>query len=182
MLDIETLGLKPGCVIMTIGCMLLKRDPIPDETFYIRVSIESSEKHGLKVEPQTLEWWNSRSKEARDELFSKELERVDLPEALDHLTEWFKKHNVKYVWAKDPDFDCSLLKAAYEACGKKIPWEYYSTRSVRTILDIADRFMNYMPVSRTVAHHALEDCKTQTYQVLGIMEKLSVYNFEGEFN
>ena len=47
--------------------------------------------------------------------------------------QWIKDNDVEYIWAKSPDFDCSILKYIYDLLDIKCPWNYNNQRCVRTI-------------------------------------------------
>ena len=69
MLDLETFGTRPGCVIRSIGAIVF--DPYSTqtgETFYCNVTREDQERLGLHVDPNTEAWWGRQTKDARDAL------------------------------------------------------------------------------------------------------------------
>jgi len=174
MIDIETLGLNPGCVICTIAACVIKPDIRDCDKFYVRVIIESCEEYGLKIEDKSLEWWGNQEEQAKNEIFNVTTDRYDLPTALDFLSKWLKEKKLEYVWAKDPDFDCAILGYAYKICGKKVPWEYYKTRSVRTLLDIAGRFLKVKVTKYENNHISIFDCINQTKEILPILDSLNL--------
>ena len=76
MIDIETLGISPNSVVMTIGAIKFNRiDDIKSieymDSFYCRVSKESCLKLGLEINKETEEWWEKQSEEAKYEIFKK---------------------------------------------------------------------------------------------------------------
>lgn len=127
-LDIETLGTKPGAVILEIGAccngagLTLKIDP---------------DSHCGKVELDTLQWWaNVPDMAARHNAFTTSVTRYALKDALLQLNEFIAKHNPDYFWGCSPDFDYRHLKHWYELYQVEIPWKYHQLRDVRTIRDL----------------------------------------------
>ena len=60
MVDLETLGRRAGCVIVSVGAV--KFDPKTgfvdtDNAFYKAITVESAMRYGLRVDPDTLRWW-----------------------------------------------------------------------------------------------------------------------------
>ena len=60
MIDLETLGVEPDSVIMTLGAV--KFDPFsdtePHTPLYLRVDVEEqSEKYNRTIDENTLAWW-----------------------------------------------------------------------------------------------------------------------------
>jgi DNA polymerase III epsilon subunit-like protein len=161
MIDLETLGTKPGCVILTIGACTLDLS----ENFYDKISVESSSEGFLmKKDLGTLEWWSNQDPAAMQEAFSgtKTLDSVLIEFGI-----WLNKigKGVK-VWGNGADFDLSILGAAYEACVRPIPWKPYSGRCYRTIKNlhkdvIPDAF-------RGIKHTALADAQFQALHLAKI--------------
>lgn len=56
MLDIETLGTRPGSVVFEIGCVLFDEHRIING-FEVIIDIENAKTWGLFEEPETLAWW-----------------------------------------------------------------------------------------------------------------------------
>ena len=59
MLDLETLGTRPDCVILTLGA--IKFDPFsekePGPGIHFRLDIEDQLAKGRTVDDSTIEWW-----------------------------------------------------------------------------------------------------------------------------
>lgn len=70
MFDIETLGKKRGCPVLSIAAVQfdLQTGNVGD-TFYERMSCDAALTYGLP-EISTLEWWDKQSSEARDAAFN----------------------------------------------------------------------------------------------------------------
>ena len=69
MIDLETLGVNPDSVVMTLGA--IKFNPFqneePHSPLYLRCDIEEqSEKLGRTIDDSTMEWWGKQPKEIQD--------------------------------------------------------------------------------------------------------------------
>ena len=126
MIDIETLGLEPGCAVLSIGAVEFGPDGLAD-TFERSISLESCEAAGLTIDAATLEWWLDQDESVQDVLVGGD----PLEEALEDFSDWFPIG--AKVWANAPSFDCSILEAAFEAVGMSEPWSFRDERCVRTL-------------------------------------------------
>jgi len=189
MIDIETMGMPPDGVILSIGavafdvgtgeCVGVERtgahhptEPAPvisaAAEFYAAIDPRSCQLRGLRFDADTVEWWFHQEQEAIDAWLK--AERRSLWKALEALSTWFAAHRPKAVWANSPQFDLSILRTAYEQCGIPVPWHYRMERCLRTYLHAA-RMAGYPKNRRSEAveaaslgctkHHALHDCMRQ---------------------
>lgn len=129
MVDIETLGLEPGSVILSIGAVTFDVDGIHDN-WYLSVDLESCQDHGLEIDASTLDWWLSQDDSVQTVLTGGE----DLPEALEQLSRFYG--TAQEVWAFSPSFDVAHLDHAYDAVGIVPPWSYKETRDCRTLASL----------------------------------------------
>lgn len=169
MIDIETLGTKPGSLILSVGGCAFDDEQGVFGEFYYNVEPLSSLLAGFIVDPDTVRFWNGQSPETKAILFNKP---VSIAKVLNELAIYI--HPEDYVWAKGPDFDLVLLQTAYEKLGEKIPWRFRNTRDVRTILDVGHRMgilANELYPPHPQKHSALEDAKYQANQVITVFNK-----------
>ena len=80
MIDLETLGVEPDSVIITLGAV--KFDPYsdaePNHGLYLRCDVEEqSEKYSRSIDDNTLAWWSRQKQEIQDEAFG-DHERVNM--------------------------------------------------------------------------------------------------------
>lgn len=167
MTDIETLGTKPGSIILSIGAVAFGRHGLAAE-FYTPILETSCRHHGLTADESTLNWWAQQSQEARDAAFN-DPAAVALDYALQRFHEWYTDQQFKRVWCHGATFDVPLLEAAYRAIGQTPPWAYNEARCTRTLYDLAgispDR-------SKGVHHNALNDAKVQADAAVAAINKL----------
>ena len=176
MLDLETLGTKPGSVILSIGAVLF--DPKTGElgeTFYSVISIKDSLSHNLHVEPSTQAWWDKQSDEAKTVLTEAQApEATPLAVVLNNFKHWVQDHTIekqnRLIWGNGASFDVPLLEAAYEAVGLTPPWNYWGSMCFRTMKNL---YRDVVPPPREGTHHnALDDAKHQAqHLILILMER-----------
>ena len=164
MLDLETLSSTAPGVILSVGAVEFNQQGLGKD-FYYRVDVGSSLLHGLKVDYNTVAWWNEQSEEAKEAAFY-----YSGAVPLERVLYWFSKFVDKdtLLWAKGPDFDCVMLHAAYTAFGMKIPWSYRNTRDVRTMLALS----GVKEMKGPGEHNALFDARMQAQAVVKAYEVL----------
>lgn len=87
MIDLETLGVEPDSVVMTLGA--IKFDPFsdtePHSGLYLRCDVEEqSEQLGRSIDENTLAWWSKQSQAIQDEAFG-DHDRVNMDELTKQL-------------------------------------------------------------------------------------------------
>lgn len=162
MVDLETLGKKPGCVISTIGAVRFSATGIHHE-FYTSIDAQSCVDVGLTMDVSTVLWWMKQSDDARKELTDPRRLPMPLVEALTAFTEWVGSNPV--IWGNGATFDNTILAAAYDACGMHAPWEFWNDACYRT----ARRMFPGIDRPRPgIAHHALYDARAQAEHLIEI--------------
>lgn len=153
MIDIETAGIKPGCVILSIGGYVV--GPHKQQQFYIKIDPQSCRDAGLSVSAQTMAWWKKQNQVVRDEAFSGE---TSIHDALLHLADYLTLLGEFRIWGNGASFDVPILEAAYEACGIKVPWKYHQSMCYRTMKNLYPHIK--APINE-MKHSALEDARVQ---------------------
>ena len=169
MVDLETLGKRAGCVIVSVGAV--KFDPKTgfvdvDNSFYKAITVESAMRYGLTVDPDTLRWWMRQSKEAQ--FVFNDPAATSLQAALVEFAEWVDEEgeydNVK-MWGNGASFDNPILAAAFEAVDIIQPWQFWNDRCYRTKKAEAKA----VPFNRVgLAHNALDDAVSQAHHLCQI--------------
>ena len=159
MVDIETMGIKRNCVVLTIGASLF--DPLgigPLYDFYTRVDIDQQISMGRTVDTSTVDWWNKQDKSVFNEAFDP-TDRVGVEHAIQQLSDFLADADA--VWSQGPTFDMIILEDLYAQISKKVPWRYSKVRDSRTLFAA----MGDPRTGRVDAHNALADCH---YQITGV--------------
>lgn len=165
MVDLETLGRRAGCSILSIGATYFDEAGVEGE-FYAVVSQESCEKAGLHTDPETLAWWEEQSPEAREVLEISKNSGMLLADALDLFGVFMKGTK---VWGNGSDFDNAILYACYAAVGKEVPWKFWDSRCYRTLKGL---FPSVKLVRQGTYHNALSDAISQATHASEILRAM----------
>ena len=172
MIDIETLSTEFDAVILSIAAVRfdLKTGDRSSEDLYIRIDKQSCADVGLKIDPDTIDWWLNQEDKARQE-FLKNDDRSALKEALKDLSNFILETDK--VWSNGATFDLVILRSAYKACKLKLPWEFYNERDVRTLSDLIPTIKENEPFVGT-KHNPLFDCMNQIKYCSKVYQQLNV--------
>lgn len=172
MLDLETLGVAPGCKVLSIGAVEFGTGGLGAE-FYSEVDRLSQP--GLVENPATLKWWESQPAEVRDRLFTNTTRKPTMRQALEGFNEWLGRLGQPkdlVVWGNGADFDQPILLAAYATIETAQAWGTYNNRCYRTLKDLAPQVKL---VRQGAKHNALDDAKTQAEHAIRLMKELKVW-------
>lgn len=171
MIDIETLGTRPGCSILSIGAVEFDSVTLGKE-FYTNIDPASCAELGLTEDSRTVTWWSEQSEEARAALTSPTpINATDALIAFASAFDW----RGKQVWCNGAAFDFPILEAALYTIGLPTPWKFWDANDFRTLKNLvgkkvmADIRAN---VGSYVAHNALDDAKDQALCTIGILNYL----------
>jgi hypothetical protein len=172
MIDLETLSTRPDCVILSIGAVLF--DPHKEgvvERLDIRPDVDEQIALGRYIEPATIDWWATQSKEAREEAFSEE-GRIPFRDAIEQVRKF--GWNRRAVWANGSCFDIIIIENCLRQLEMPIPWEYWKARDTRTLYEIAD--VSLKDGGHVTSHKAVEDAERQAIVVQQAYRKLKLFN------
>lgn len=173
MVDLETLGQRPGCAILSIGARAF--DPATGElgqAFHAVVSTASCLDLGLVEDPETIDWWGRQSDEARTLLARAADSETDLVTALEAFAAWVRDlcavGQVR-VWGNGADFDNAILAHLYVRVGQGLPWQFWNNRCYRTLKNL----IRLPEAAREgVYHDALDDATHQARHALKLLAAL----------
>lgn len=165
MVDLETLGTEPGCVIVSISAVQFDMETGETGKLYNRfISVEDSVERGLVIEPSTTVWWLSQSTEAITKLSEgiKAGKNTKLSSALTDFNSWmlFTLGRDFEIWGNSNRFEFGILEAAYKAVNIKPYWNHRNERDVRTLVSLAPEIKEGT-VFEGVKHDGIDDCKHQ---------------------
>jgi hypothetical protein len=174
MVDLETLGRRAGCSILSIGVVAFCPDSgkLGDE-LYIVVQRKSCVEAGLHEDDDTLRWWAGQTEAARQVLIDAETSKkaVPLDKALEQLSAFITHHGGKNakVWGNGADFDNAILTACYAAVKQTQPWDFWNNRCYRTLKSLVRG-----PKLQRVGtyHNALDDAKSQALHAIELLNCL----------
>lgn len=177
MLDLETLGTRPGSVILTIGAVAFSVENGVTDSYYESIDREDSEKYGLRVCPNTQAWWMDQSQQSIDAAFSG---LADLESTLEGFRGWVANLPISEwrdvrLWGNGSDFDNSLLAEVYAVLSEDYgvpallqPWSFTGNRCYRTVKNL---FPGVTVPSVGTMHNALDDATYQANHLIAIAKQ-----------
>tara|TARA_A100001388_G_C28749104_1_gene491151 strand:+ start:43 stop:585 length:543 start_codon:yes stop_codon:yes gene_type:complete len=173
MIDIETLGVDPGCVVLTIGG--IKFNPYsnaePHDGLYIRCNVDEQTELGRTVDENTLAWWNKQDPKIKDEALS-DNDRVTLNEVTRQINKFCV--GLDNIWCQGPTFDFTILENLYRQLGTPVPWHYWQIRDSRTLFKMMPK--DPRKEIQSDLHNALADCYYQAKCVQKTFKHFGVVN------
>jgi len=167
MLDLESLGTRPDCAILTLGAV--KFDPFTPDAFgdslYLRIDVD--EQLAL-VQEDTLRWWSNQADDVREEALGEE-GRVSLETMYRDLNRFCV--GVENIWCQGPAFDIVILENIYRQSGWPTPWQFWQIRDSRTLFGVHG---DPREKNKAGLHNALEDCVSQAQGVQAIYHALKL--------
>jgi len=169
--DIETLGIKPGSVIVSLGMTAF--DPkagvqsievLKNQSSRISLRLEDSLKRGFKIDASTMLWWLKQPDSSRNSTFISEMGYYDCDITCDRISEFVKRMGCKYVWGNGANFDVVLIEEMFDKCEKIIPWKFWDIRCLRTMKETLPYNKDIIPKNE-LKHDCLYDAIYQA-QVL----------------
>ena len=157
MIDIETLGRKPGCVVHEIAGV--EFDIATMETgreFRVSIDIDDAERNGLRIDDETWEWWEQQGGVVLED-------PENFVDGFNQFGYWLTKINSDRVWSCGTCFERPILEHCFALLDLELPYHYGAGRDFRTEWDLA------FPGRRRekAKHRALEDCYEQI-RLLGL--------------
>lgn len=170
MVDLETLGNRSGCVILSIGAVMMDLNTMTlGPEFYSPISRASCEELGLHVDMDTIAWWRKQSPEARKVLSDAESpEAPPMPLVLRAFGGWMQSHccgemDQRRLWGNGASFDAPILTEAFRLCCIKRPWPYWGDMCFRTVSNLN----RHIVMERSgVQHNALDDARQQAKHLI----------------
>lgn len=161
MIDIETVGTRVGCNILSIGAVrfsLAGVSELKKDQFYRRICHESIQ-HRFNYELDTMLWWESQKAEIKAEAFG----GTDDPYAaivsfINFITNTGAKK--KELFSKHSNFDFPILEHYIESLGYQVPWHYWEINCYATLAQQM-QFINIPRDNLGHKHHALADAINQ---------------------
>ena len=176
MIDTETLGLTPGCVVRTVS--LVEFEPTTGKTGRKQtwvINLQDSIKAGFKVEAGTIKWWMTKSDEARKAFVATAEEETSLVSFVNEFVEWFKQYNGKVaVWGLQIDYDLPMVRCylAYYYMyimrndDYSLPWNRKLLIDVRPFMEVyRAKYEEYKTV-----HTSMDDCMQQIEAVAEVFK------------
>lgn len=148
MVDIETLGTKPGCVVLSAAGVWFDRQlSYTYVAFNDTYAVQDMLARDLTVDERTAKWWFEQPN------FMQMVKRMALTVEVGHSRTFIQSalKRAARIWSCGPDFDPPILSHALD-----LDWPFWKNRDVRTMRDM----LIYEP-GNEASHDPLEDCYRQ---------------------
>jgi len=171
MIDLETLGTKPNCTILTLGAIKFNPHTTdePYDGLYQKLDVDEQSRLGRSQDESTIEWWGKQTKSVQEEAFGDE-GRISLDQMTKEINKWLV--GVDIIWAQGPAFDIVILEDLYRQLNKPIPWNFWQIRDSRTLFSLLPK--DPRKGIQQEAHNALADCYYQSVCVQKAYQHLKV--------
>jgi hypothetical protein len=162
MVDIETLGTRPGCVVLAAAFVRFT----DEARMTVNLSIPDQEMLGLEKDEQTLAWW--RDQEAKQPgTWARATDGAQpLAIALPYINTWLRwavPDGDFLIWCHGAPFDCPILAEVFRRANTECLWagrDYWRIQDTRTLYNLAGVDVKQFAVPPP--HVALNDAIGQT--------------------
>ena len=189
MIDIETLGTKPGAPVLEIACVAFYLDGSPlvpgygrlVEPYRIALPLQSQLDRGLQIDADTLGWWTKEERAGRlyELMREGETRTQTVTSALGGLKHFIASHRAGddrsiCMWANSPSFDLTLLEHLFRTYEIAVPWTHREQADQRTWLrSVGCRSTRELGIPFVGTEHcALDDATHQIKLVQEVYRRL----------
>lgn len=160
MVDIETLGKRPGCKVLSIGLASFNEDGSDFATeIYPNLNLQFG-----STDKDTLDWWEEQSAEAKTVFMKNSLYGVNVGECSAKISEFIghvkKERGIEpdakckiNMWGNGATFDLSILEELFSSHGATVPWNTFGDRCYRTAINL----LGNVYLARNGTHHCAVD-------------------------
>lgn len=159
-IDLKTMGIHPGCAIVSIGaCTFNTDEPFPPKNYKEFYDELNWKNQGRDISKDCInEFWKKQPKEVREALKGTK----NLKQSLVDFAKWLPRNPV--VFSNGAAFDISFLENAYRQCGLEIPWKFWNILDCRTVSKIYNTKRGSLTVKfpeKGTQHTALDAAKNR---------------------
>jgi hypothetical protein len=185
MIDLETMGTQPGCVVLALGAVLFRINPDTEngyeelDRFYRTIDLKSSAAAGFQIDIDTLTWWlRDENREALAEQFA---DPRPIQDVLDEFGIWFQRgedpapDEPATIWSCGASFDLPILGWCYKALGGEPPWTHKQERCHRTMRELFGE--GHEPEQVGTTHNAVDDAEFQARHLAALSRSLILTAF-----
>ncbi len=138
--DLETLGVKPGCPILEVSAAVVVRDASAGIQLFPTLSGQLDS--GARVDSDTLNWWMDDAQRAACDVVLKgaSLHGIPVHRVLERFADWLSEVSAGRelrIWGNGPTFDLGILCEVYDRLDIRRPWQFWQERDLRTVFDLA---------------------------------------------
>lgn len=184
MLDIETLGRRPGDGIMSIGGSVFNANNDfkiignPANHFYRVLSTFDLTNHGFQTDPVTLKWWREKEiwKSLSAQIMNSNVGVRKVCEDFAHFITTQAKPDK--IWANSPSFDIEMVRFMFRKMNVAFPVNYQNEMDFRTLMELTYPVRDNRPqrifTGMDIQHHALGDSIEQSFQATHALNTLGL--------
>ncbi|TFO09651.1 3'-5' exoribonuclease [Escherichia coli] len=182
MIDIETLDNKPTAAIISIAAAFF--DPLTGEigsTVYIPVDFADAQDEGATIGANTVKWWMKQNSTARAEITSNMgLPLSESPYKFNDFCNFCDDRETLKIYARGTDFDLPVIYHSMRLTGISPVWNYWNTRDVRTVAEIALTICGHSSMRAVLEHphHAMNDVINQVARLSDDIKNISAVHAE----
>ncbi len=172
MIDLETLGVTPNSIILSIGAVEFDQFNLGD-VFHMGIDYNDQVKLGMHVDASTAMWWIGQEQGAQQALMKITAGALSLSVVLAKFAATFKNWGKKRLWCNGASFDIPILVAAHKKANIIQPWRYSNEMDMRTIKGLFGKdAWNLHAEKPTVAHDGLADAIAQARSLQRVLQEL----------
>jgi len=168
MLDLETWGQRPGCVVRSVGAVVFDPHSLDIGAGYYANMLRPIST-AFHEDDSTKKWWSKQGDEAKALLEDKQFDPMV---TLESFNAFCIKHGIKYVWSHGAGFDVPIWQFYLDHYKLEAPWKFWDIRDTRTIYDIAGVRSEFE--KSMVKHYAFDDALAQARAVQKAYRKITV--------
>ena len=170
MIDVETLGLGPDSVMLSIGAVKFNTHGISN-TFYAELSLEEEIKNNYKIDAYAFKFWSAQKTAMPiNGVFTREGVNKGLINFINKAC-----FEPRSIWCNGTDFDIPIIQEGFKKSNLELPWKYNEVRDCRTVFKLFKNLVEPPPTTGD-KHNALEDCKWQATYLINILNTLKIYS------
>lgn len=161
MCDLETIGKRPGCVVLAAAFVRFS----DEAQCTLNLSIPDQQALGLEIDPETQAWWQDQEAKHPGAWATATENPQPLNVALPYFLEWIRwaaPDGDFLLWCHGATFDGPILGEVYRRAGIECPWtkEFWRVQCTRTLFNLAG--VNKEQYAVPPPHVALNDAIGQT--------------------
>lgn len=178
MLDLETLGTRPGDAVISVGGVLFDRETKSiGPGFRANLDIEQVLASGFGVTGSTIKFWFEQSDEARQQALENP---QNVASVLMGMAEFLTQgeggvNQSMRVWGNGAAFDNVLLREMYQRLGMQEPWAFWNDRCFRTLKNEHPRRKELEPDFEGEKHNAYADALHQAKWAINLYHNDRVF-------
>lgn len=171
MIDVETLGLKPDAVMLSVGAVVFDVDRDLGEEFYMEIDPDT---YRGSIDISTLKFWFDQAGKGMKPPLDGKNPAIRVAA---ELYQWLNSYNTDetevILWANGTDFDIPKLTRLVNRYDSHLPWKYHNVRDYRTFAKLFGAFG--IKPEKKGHHNALSDAKWQAEHMISIARNVNEF-------